>query len=66
MYSMERERWCKLWTSGEMMCACWFITWKRGTTLVRDVMAGEVGYIQGVCEKYHCLPLNFAVNLKLL
>ena len=65
MYSMERERWCKLWTSGETMCMLVHQIEEMHHSGERCDGRGSRVYT-GVREKYHCLPPNFAVNLKLL
>lgn len=51
-----------------MMCQCRFINGNKCTTLVEIAIIGEAMYVrqQGPFGKFLYLPLNFAIDLKLL
>lgn len=56
---------CGLW--GTTMCRCWFLNCNKHPTPVGMLIMGQaVGRGQGVDGKSLYIPLNFAVNLKLL
>lgn len=63
MYATKSELQCKVWTWVNVMCQCRLVGSNKHTTLVGGVNNGG-GW--GVYAKSIYLPLNFAVNLKLI
>ena len=68
MYNTKSEPQCKLWTLGDYDASVQVHQRNKCTTLMGDVANREAGHMwgQGVHEKCLYLPLNFAVNLKVL
>ena len=58
---------CKLWILGDKAGQCQLISCSQRPALVQDLDDGTLHtWGQGMCGKPLCLPLNFAVILKLL